>query len=109
MRFARNMLNEMELVDILLKNPRTGAVDTIARGVNMLILPITTYQTPDAAANLDIRPESRRSIGLLETPRDDFRKRNNIIRRADGSELVVTRVLKAAGVQELELEERGVQ
>ena len=105
MRFARDIQQEMEPVDILLKNPRTGAVDTIALGVQMLVLPVIA--TPDSVTNADIRPDRPRFIGLLETPRDDFRKRNNIIRREDGSELVVTRVLPTAGIQELELEQVG--
>ncbi len=105
MRFGRAIQQEFEPVDILFKNPHTGAVDTVASGVRMLILPVIA--TPDSVANLDTRPEHPRFAGLLETPRDDFRKRNNIIRRADGSELVVTRVLLAPGVQELELEQVG--
>ena len=105
MRFARDIQQEMEPVDILLKNPGTGNVDTIALGVQMLILPVIA--TPDAVTNLDTRPDRPRFAGLLETPRDDFRDRNNIVRRADGSELVITRVLNAAGIQELEMESVG--
>ena len=105
MRFGRGLKSEFEDVDVLLKHPQSGNVEIVATGVRMLIQPKPT--TPQDIALTGVQPNRPRWGAILETPRDDFRERNNIIRRADGSELVVRRVLSSTGYQELELEGAG--
>ena len=105
MRFSRGLKEMFEDVDVLLKHPQTGNLETVATGVRMIIQPKPT--PPQDIALTGVQPNRPRWGGVLETPRDDFRERNNIIRRADGTELVVRRVLSVPGYQELELEGAG--
>ena len=105
MRFGRGLQAEFESVNILRKNPRSGDVDTIATGVRIVILPIPS--SPNDIGDDLRRPYRERYGAILETPRDDFRERNDIVERADNSQLIIRRVLSVSGYQELELESVG--
>ena len=92
MRFSRDFANELKPVDILLKNPRTGDVDIVAIDVRMLILPIQSSPN-DIGQDLQ-QPYRNRFGGILETPRTDFRDRNNVIQPI--TELLENQALSAA-------------
>ena len=92
MRFGRGLQAEFEDVDVLFKNPRNGNVEIVAIDVRMAILPIPSSSN-DIGQDLQ-QPYRQRYGGLLETPRTDFRERNNIIQPT--TELLSTQALGAA-------------
>ena len=81
-----------ESVDVLFKNPRTGNVEIVAIDVRMAILPIPSSSN-DIGQDLQ-QPYRQRYGGVLETPRTDFRERNNIIQPT--TELLSDQALGAA-------------
>ena len=92
MRFGRGLQAEFQDVDVLFKNPRTGNVEIVAIGVRMAILPIPSSSN-DIGEDLQ-QPYRQRYGGVLETPRTDFRERNNIIQPT--TELLSDQALGAA-------------
>ena len=77
MRFGRGLQAEFQDVGVLFKNPRNGNVEIVAIDVRMAILPIPSSSN-DIGQDLQ-QPYRQRYGGVLETPRTDFRERNNII------------------------------
>ena len=92
MRFGRGLQAEFESVDVLFKNPRNGNVEIVAIDVRMAILPIPSSSN-DIGQDLQ-QPYRQRYGGVLETPRTDFRERNNIIQPT--TELLSDQALGAA-------------
>lgn len=104
MQYAPEFASEFEEVEILQTNRRTGLGDVVASDVRMLIQPLPT--TPQELSQVGRRADFERFGGILETPHDEIKK-NRKIRRADGSELLIQRVLDALGEQQLELRSEG--